>query len=364
MTSLFPVTFSAVGQPAESLVASRAPSHSSFLLGASRMHKFSLLKSRTAAVVTGAVVVVGLGTTSGYAAAQITSAQIANNTIQAADIATDAIRSNEIADGTLRPADLGTSITDQLAQAGTPGPAGPAGPAGQNGQNGLNGLSAYALAVELTDYQGTQLDWLASLKGEQGEPGVNGTDGSNGADGASAYDIAVRNGFAGTEQEWVASLKGEQGDPASDRLGALTAQANSNGLVPIQKIGGGYSANATSLFTLQLPEAGTYLLNANGYFDRLDEGATGYEAPVTDTYLQLTVRGAGLGATCFTPAVSHKGFTETTCDASSVVTVAAPTTLTVRGFGYNEDRSGFGGAPNSAAPQFSVFAQLTAVKVG
>jgi hypothetical protein len=79
------------------------------------MHNFNLLKSRTAAVVTGAFVVVGLGTTSGYAAAQITSAQIANNTIQAADVAAGAVRSNEIADDTLRPADLGTTLTEKIA---------------------------------------------------------------------------------------------------------------------------------------------------------------------------------------------------------------------------------------------------------
>lgn len=29
----------------------------------------------------------------------------------------------------------------------------------------------------------------------------------------SAYAIAVKNGFEGTEEEWLASLKGEPGDP-------------------------------------------------------------------------------------------------------------------------------------------------------
>jgi len=275
------------------------------------MHSFSLLRSRTTAVVTGAVVVVGLGTTSGYAAAQITSAQIANNTIEAADVAADAIRSNEISDGTLRPADLGTTLSEQLAQPGTAGPA-----------------------------------------------------------GDSAYDTWLAQGNTGSEQDFLASLKGDPGakgdpgDPASDTLGGLSAQASSPSMTPLDKIGGSYTTNATTLFTLELPEAGTYLLNAYGYFDRLNEGAAGYEAPTTDTYLQLTVRGAGLGATCFTPAVPRRGFTETTCDASSVVTVDGPTTLTVRGFGYNEDRSGFGGTPNSVTPQFSAFAQLSAVKIG
>lgn len=34
-----------------------------------------------------------------------------------------------------------------------------------------------------------------------------------GADGKSAYEVAVENGFEGTESEWLESLKGEQGEP-------------------------------------------------------------------------------------------------------------------------------------------------------
>lgn len=36
--------------------------------------------------------------------------------------------------------------------------------------------------------------------------------GGAGADGKSAYEIAVDNGFEGTEEEWLASLKGERGE--------------------------------------------------------------------------------------------------------------------------------------------------------
>lgn len=34
----------------------------------------------------------------------------------------------------------------------------------------------------------------------------------SGSQGLSAYDIAVKNGFQGTERQWLASLKGEQGE--------------------------------------------------------------------------------------------------------------------------------------------------------
>lgn len=36
--------------------------------------------------------------------------------------------------------------------------------------------------------------------------------GGAGKDGLSAYEVAVKNGFEGSEQEWLASLKGEKGD--------------------------------------------------------------------------------------------------------------------------------------------------------
>lgn len=44
------------------------------------------------------------------------------------------------------------------------------------------------------------------LSGGSGQPG------KPGANGKSAYEIAVDNGFEGTEQEWLNSLKGAKGD--------------------------------------------------------------------------------------------------------------------------------------------------------
>ena len=42
--------------------------------------------------------------------------------------------------------------------------------------------------------------------------------GTPGKDGKSAYEIAVSNGFEGTEEEWIASLKGAKGDPGNDGI--------------------------------------------------------------------------------------------------------------------------------------------------
>lgn len=40
--------------------------------------------------------------------------------------------------------------------------------------------------------------------------------GSDGADGKSAYEIAVDNGFEGSEQDWLDSLKGKDGTDGTD----------------------------------------------------------------------------------------------------------------------------------------------------
>ncbi|WP_407444473.1 hypothetical protein [Fibrobacter sp.] len=116
---------------------------------------------------------------------------------------------------------------------------------GTNGTDGTNGKSAYQIAVD-NGFEGTEEEWLASLKGEKGDDGddgaacyitdnseingfnvycggvlvgtlqngadgKNGKDGTDGANGKSAYQIAVDNGFEGTEEEWLASLKGDKG---------------------------------------------------------------------------------------------------------------------------------------------------------
>jgi len=96
-----------------------------------------------------------------------------------------------------------------------------------------SGESAYEIAVR-NGFQGTEVEWLASLKGEKGDKGdslkiteiyteaqAQGFEGTfiefltNFADtdivGESAYEVAVENGFTGTEEEWLASLKGERG---------------------------------------------------------------------------------------------------------------------------------------------------------
>ena len=85
---------------------------------------------------------------------------------------------------------------------------------GANGEKGSDGKSAYQIAVE-QGYQGSESDWLSSLKGDKGEKGntgAKGNPGQDGADGKSAYAIAVEHGYEDSEEKWLLSLKGEKGD--------------------------------------------------------------------------------------------------------------------------------------------------------
>ena len=88
---------------------------------------------------------------------------------------------------------------------------------GANGEKGTDGKSAYQIAVE-QGYQGSESDWLSSLKGDKGDKGdkgntgAKGNPGQDGADGKSAYAIAVEHGYEDSEEKWLLSLKGEKGD--------------------------------------------------------------------------------------------------------------------------------------------------------
>ena len=97
----------------------------------------------------------------------------------------------------------------------------------------IKGDSAYKVALD-NGFNGSQKDWLESLKGEPGEPGEQGEPGKDGVDiteGGSAYEIAQAHGFEGTREEWLESLKGEpgkqgeKGEPGEDGFGVDGASA-------------------------------------------------------------------------------------------------------------------------------------------
>ncbi len=106
-----------------------------------------------------------------------------------------------------------------------------------------NGKSAYYLWLDAGN-NGTEQDFLNSLKGLQGESGPAG---KNGADGLSAYEVAQKNGFSGTEQEWLASLKGERGEAG------LRGPKGDPGQIPdVSNINKGISDNKSDISKINL----------------------------------------------------------------------------------------------------------------
>lgn len=95
------------------------------------------------------------------------------------------------------------SLRGPQGERGLQGERGIQGPEGPQGIQGLKGE---------TGEQGPQ-----GIKGEQGIPGKDGQDGANGdtgatgANGKSAYQIWLERGNTGTEDEFIASLRGPQG---------------------------------------------------------------------------------------------------------------------------------------------------------
>jgi hypothetical protein len=130
----------------------------------------------------------------------------------------------------------------------------------------------------------------------------------------------------------------------------------------ITNIGGSFASRKSVVGELKLPGAGTYLVNTSASFDRKDSTEDGYLTPTTETYPSLVLRyGAGDAedaGTIMGSPVSKGGFVELTGSSTKTVTVDEATTINVYGFGYNENRSDFGGG------QITVTAQATAVKIG
>ena len=109
---------------------------------------------------------------------------------------------------------------------------------GANGEKGTDGKSAYQIAVE-QGYQGSESDWLSSLKGDKGEKGntgAKGNPGQDGADGKSAYAIAVEHGYEDSEEKWLLSLKGEKGDTGERGEKGDAGVAGKDGFSPIAAV--------------------------------------------------------------------------------------------------------------------------------
>lgn len=133
----------------------------------------------------------------------------------------------------------------------------------------------------------------------------------------------------------------------SDTNGSLDTTWTLPALTPLAHIGGPIQANGTTLGTITLATAGTYLVDANAMFNRGAAAATADP----DTYPVITVWQGTAWSPDFSNTVgtwsggrmSRDVHIDTTASGSAVVKVpAGGTTLHVVGFAYNEDRSSTG----------------------
>lgn len=110
--------------------------------------------------------------------------------------------------------------------------------------------------------------------GKDGKDGVNGKDGNNGNDGKSAYEIWLEQGNEGTEEDFIASLKGEQGEKpvlGTDYFTETDKQEIIEELTQdIEEAKNDFNSNATS----KLEE---YNLNAENKLNEFNENASSYE---------------------------------------------------------------------------------------
>jgi len=101
----------------------------------------TLLDNRLTAVIAGAAVVVTLGAGAGFAAAQIGSADIINDSIKSIDIKDRSVQKRDLSPGT---------VAKLRGQRGLRGPAGPAGATGPRGPVGATGPAGAALASNVS----------------------------------------------------------------------------------------------------------------------------------------------------------------------------------------------------------------------
>lgn len=89
---------------------------------------------------------------------------------------------------------------------------------GDKGDPGENADPVTAPTIEIIDGY-----WY--INGDETGVKAEGVDGEYAGQGLSAYQIALINGFEGTEEEWLASLKGEKGDTCDSIVTQVTNKA-------------------------------------------------------------------------------------------------------------------------------------------
>lgn len=259
---------------------------------------FTKLMGQVPTVVIAAATASIFGGGAAYAAARITSADIADQTIQSRDIAAQGVGTSEVRNQSI-------------------------------------------------------------VSGDIAEGGVGASEIRNGSiTGADINDTTEKNlkGAKGAKGD-----KGDKGDPGADgKDGVVSPAYSASDSSIVQAIGGSFGkftdgVRATRVDTIELP-AGEYVLTAEGFFVN-SQATTGK----TRMQLAVRVDdGSDWGkdfGTCFTADFGTQKDRETSCNTTRLVQVDNETEVVVYGFGYQ--RNGQGAATN--AVEGSAFVSATPV---
>lgn len=108
------------------------------------------------------------------------------------------------------------------------------------------------LDSKLTDYA-TKVYVQEELAKVQSIPG------KDGKDGESAYEVAKRLGYQGSEQEWIASLKGEKGEAGEQGLPGAKGDKGDQGLQGIQGLQGEKGEKGEAGDSVELQKTETHI---------------------------------------------------------------------------------------------------------
>ncbi len=93
-------------------------------------------------------------------------------------------------------------------------------------QNGKDGFSPKVKAEQMKS--GVVIT-IVDADGETSATLHHGANGEKGTDGKSAYQIAVEQGYQGSESDWLSSLKGDKGDPGDRGLQGIPGEKGEKG---------------------------------------------------------------------------------------------------------------------------------------
>lgn len=182
--------------------------------------------------------------------------------------------------------------------------------------------------------------------------------------GKSAYVLAVENGFEGTEEEWLASLKGEKGDPASVTDYITHETGDSEELIMSQKGVTEIKTELQSEIDEQATECATNIANHNSRISSLEaarwgNGHAGNKYAFNGKTLTCTALYGDVASHVYYTPVTEIG--EEVCREiynHDPFDVKIPSTVTIIrkmaffcGGGPKTDNSGHGGVENLYIPK-------------